>query len=42
MCVAFLKLLSGSELQSVEQRVMQIDTIIGSNKSQCNPQNQEP
>ena len=32
-----------SFLETVEQRVIQIeDTVIGSNKSQCNRQNQEP
>ena len=32
-----------SFLETVEKRVIQIeDTVIGSNKSQCNRQNQEP
>ena len=32
-----------SNLETVEQQVIQIeDTVIGSNKSQCNRQNQEP
>ena len=32
-----------SFLETVEKRVIQIeDTMIGSNKSQCNRQNQEP